>query len=113
MSARKEFEKWASQFNTESNEYLDMGADEYFIAGHESRQPEIDALKSEIEHLNCRLIDEILIRQEKEAEINTLKAELKLSESFRAVVVKERDHERQENTALKAENDRLRRGGQS
>ena len=30
------FEKWASQFNTESNEYIDKGADEFFDAGYKA-----------------------------------------------------------------------------
>lgn len=32
--ARNAFEKWASQYDHYSDEYLDMGADAFFIAGY-------------------------------------------------------------------------------
>lgn len=47
----EDFEKWASGFDHESREWLDMGNDKVFAAGYESRQPEIDALKAENERL--------------------------------------------------------------
>lgn len=47
-TAREAFENWVSQFDTEGNTYMDMGVDEFFGAGYQSRQPEIDALKADL-----------------------------------------------------------------
>jgi hypothetical protein len=33
-AAEAAFEVWVSKFDTTSNQYLDMGANEYFIAGY-------------------------------------------------------------------------------
>lgn len=48
------FEAWVSEFDTESDEYQDMGADQYFIAGYQAAlaSPEVEALRDALEQ--CR-----------------------------------------------------------
>ena len=59
MDGREAFEMWVAPADPESNAYIDMGADEFFIAGYEYRQAEIDALKAEIIRLVMKYGKEI------------------------------------------------------
>lgn len=88
MNGKEAFENWSGKFDTGSNEYLDMGADEYFIAGYESRQPEIDALKDKI--------------TAKERVLETMRGVEKILRD-------DLENLFNENAALKAENERLRK----
>jgi hypothetical protein len=40
---REAFEKWSDQFDNESDEYLDMGADRFFAAGFSAALEEAEA----------------------------------------------------------------------
>lgn len=48
---RAAFEAWVAQFDTYSDEYQDMGADQYFIAGYQAAlaSPEVRALRKDAE----------------------------------------------------------------
>jgi|SRR5687768_2395514 len=100
--AENKFDEWASQFDYESREWLDMGNDKIFKAGWQARQPEIDALKAENElnlaanHGLGRLVDELKAANERlQYELLKVRSDHKLEL-------------REENATLKAENERLR-----
>lgn len=59
LDERAAFDAWVSQYDTESNEYQDMGADEYFIAGYRA------ALAAQAKDQDAETL-----RARKESEIN-------------------------------------------
>lgn len=47
------FEVWSAQFDHYSDEYQDMGADQYFVAGYQAalESPEVQALRDALEEM--------------------------------------------------------------
>jgi len=95
---------WVAQFDTTGDQYLDMGSDQYFFAGYESRQPEIDALKAELTYMRSES-EHAALSDDNAA----LKAEVGLCHG--TLESRERNIESilAESLRLKAENEKLRK----
>jgi len=44
--ANEAFKEWSSGYDTESNEYIDMSVDQFFIAGYTKAQEPLERMKS-------------------------------------------------------------------